>query len=61
MQGKRVGVLKDDGQYHVDIDGTDYLEQDIIWAMAYNRSPKSELIHIDGDKTNNTITNLKES
>lgn len=38
--------------------GTQFFAHKIIWAMAYNEWPSS-LDHIDGDRSNNKIENLR--
>ena len=38
----------------------DWQQHRIVWAMHYGQWPNKALDHIDGNKTNNAITNLRE-
>jgi hypothetical protein len=40
------------------IDGALYLAHKMAWVYVYGEFPKKHVIHIDGDKTNNSIDNL---
>jgi hypothetical protein len=40
--------------------GTHYYAHRIAWAMHYGSDPDSELDHINGDKTDNRIVNLRK-
>ena len=43
------------------INGTTLLAHRVIWALHYGAFPTEFLDHIDGDRTNNAITNLREA
>lgn len=48
------------GRYiHVKIDGVIYLGHRVAWALAYGEWPQHCLDHIDGDGTNNRLSNLR--
>lgn len=59
--GKRCGTYKaPDGYYRVTVNKTVQLVHRIIWALYYGEWPAKQLDHIDGDTTNNKISNLRE-
>lgn len=55
--GAIAGTLHIDGYRYVIIDYTRYLTHYLIWKMVYGSEPK-DLIHLDGDKTNNKLNNI---
>lgn len=60
--GERAGFFNPETGYrHIVINGVDYFEHDLAWLYVYGVMPDSPLIHIDGDKTNNRIANLRKS
>lgn len=56
---KRAGSQRTDGYRSVGVGGSKYLEHRVIWAIVYGAWPESEIDHIDGDKANNVISNLR--
>lgn len=42
------------------VDGTVYLEHRLAWKLVYGQLPTKALDHIDGNKANNAISNLRE-
>lgn len=48
------------GYKKVDINGRKYQVHRIIWRMYSGKWPENYIDHIDGDKLNNKITNLRE-
>lgn len=40
--------------------GKSYKAHHLIWVMCYGYWPTKEIDHIDGDRTNNRLTNLRE-
>lgn len=59
--GDKAGyVSKADGYTRVNIDGKNYLLHRLIFLMHNNYIPKY-IDHIDGDKSNNRIENLREA
>lgn len=41
------------------IEGNKYLEQTLVWLYVYGYFPEDNIYHIDGDKQNNRLINLK--
>ena len=37
-----------------------YIQHRVIWAFAHGRWPNGDIDHIDGDKNNNALSNLRE-
>ena len=60
QRGEEATYACADGYLRVDVDGQALLAQDVVWALVHGEWPASELIHIDGDKHNNRIENLKQ-
>ena len=58
--GSVAGKLGEDGYIHIEIDGADYLAQDLAFFYMRGRWPRWRVEHIDGDKTNNVWHNLRE-
>lgn len=64
LSGKRVGTLqKGSGYLRVGVDGTKYLVHRIIWMLHTNKPLPidTRIDHIDGDKINNVLCNLREA
>jgi hypothetical protein len=58
--GKKVGCVNQVGYVVVVIDRVQYTAHRIIWIMHNGEIPQGMVIdHIDGDKTNNNIENLR--
>lgn len=47
------------GYIYVSVDEKKYLLHRLAWFLFYGEWPKSEIDHIDGDKINNSIANLR--
>jgi len=54
-------VFKSNGYRHVRVDGRQYLAHRIAFLIMTGRWPADQLDHIDGIKTNNAWSNLREA
>lgn len=58
---KIAGVLhKKSGYVYVSISNKRYLAHRVAWAIHYGRLPNDMIDHIDGNRSNNSIENLRE-
>ena len=58
--GSPAGTVTKKGYVRVKLD-KNYMAHRIIWAMFYGYWPKNMIDHIDGDRSNNRISNLREA
>ena len=56
---KPAGRIDNLGYIRLELDGVDYRAHRIIWKMVHGFEPPDALDHIDGDKLNNRIENLR--
>lgn len=49
------------GHQYVTIDKKIYWHHKIVWELKHKKKPEGRLRHLDGDKTNNHVSNLAES
>ena len=59
--GKQCGCLSKRGYIQVRMGKEKFMAHRIIWAMTYGSWPIGGIDHIDGDKTNNRIENLRDT
>jgi hypothetical protein len=58
--GSKAGYLHSTGYVHLRINSVSYKMHRIIWAYHYGAIPSNlQIDHIDGDRVNNTIGNLR--
>lgn len=59
-KGKAAGWLDKDGYINVYFSGKTYRLNRLVW-IYFNGDTKAEIDHIDGDRLNNSIENLREA
>ncbi len=53
-------VHKQSGRRTIKIDGVPYLASRLAWKVVYGVDPQHEIDHIDNDRDNNSIINLRD-
>ena len=59
--GYFLGALQPHGYRKICLDGKKYYAHRLAWLYVYGVFPESELDHVNGDKSDNTINNLREA
>ncbi len=59
LAGKVAGAVRPDGYRAVGFQGKHYLAHRLAWRLHYGEWPENELDHINGDKLDNRIKNLR--
>jgi hypothetical protein len=57
--GKPAGCLTPSGNVNIGVYGPLYMAQRLAWLHVHGEWPPGSLEHIDGDKTNNALANLR--
>lgn len=58
--GATAGCLRSDGYRRVHVDGHDYMTHRIAWLIVTGQSPKGEIDHINGVRSDNRLANLRD-
>ena len=58
---KPAGYVAKDGYRAIKIEGKKYKAHRLIWKYHCGKDPKEFIDHIDGNRTNNNMENLRES
>lgn len=61
VEGEIAGRLHSGGYWRIDIDGYTYYAHRLAWLYVNGYFPENVIDHIDRNKLNNTIINLRES
>lgn len=58
--GKCVGYKKNNGYIAFTVDSTKYFSHRLAWLYVHGVWPSADIDHIDGDRSNNKIANLRD-
>lgn len=58
-KNQEAGSLTTQGYVQVRLDQQDYLAHRLMWFYVYGAFPVFQIDHIDRDRTNNSVTNLR--
>ena len=59
--GVVAGSLHSNGYWYIQIDGRKYLAHRLAWLITNGALPADQIDHIDGDRANNRLANLREA
>ena len=58
-KGEKAGSYRPDGYLSICVNKQQWLSHRLAWLIYYNDEPPKIIDHIDGNKSNNAITNLR--
>lgn len=58
--GDKIGWIGVAGYRHTELDGGSYRCHRLVWLYVHGKFPEAHLDHLDGDRANNRIENLRE-
>ncbi|MXN51866.1 HNH endonuclease [Shinella sp. AETb1-6] len=59
--GDAAGTITTQGYVQISVDGELFLGHRLAWFYTYGRWPDAHTDHVDGDRANNRIANLREA
>src|SRR5215467_6451852 len=61
IPGREPGSIDKDGYRTIMIDGVNYFAHRLAWLYMFGRWPNNDIDHIDLNKSNNQLSNLREA
>jgi hypothetical protein len=58
--GSKAGNLRKDGYTIITINGNLFRAHRLVWFVTYGKFPDNHIDHVDGDKSNNRVDNLRD-
>lgn len=59
--GKVAGTIHHEGYIQITIEGNRYMAHRLAWLYMYGAFPKDHIDHINGNRSDNTLYNLREA
>lgn len=60
VPGRQAGTFDERGYIRIGVDGGIYRAHRLIWMYVHGVWPSGEIDHLDGDKSNNRLENLRD-